>query len=503
VNPTSITAGQSATLTWQTANATSVSIDSIGTVQPSGTMTVHPSQSTTYHLVATGAGGTQDASTSLTVNAAADITAVNHILIMFQENRSFDSYFGAMTDYRTRNNIPINSSDGKIRDLSDPAAQVAAAKNISPLTGQAILPTHFGSVCTEDLTPDWGETHKEMNLHDSAAAGPDSPMDGFVNVAQGLSQFYGVLADKDGHRAMGFFDDHDLNFYYFMASNFAMGDMFFSPAPTRTTANRLFIHAATSQGHVHADEDVGGLTAKTIWRALDEKGVTWKIYVSDWNTNKFTFFNDFIDSGDPKRRANIVSIDQYFADLQAGTLPQVAFVETGMFSGRDEHPSNNPGQGIVAPPIDVQVGAAWVQQVIQALMTSSSWKDSAFFFAFDEGGGAFDHVPPVKVPNPDGIKPTDLFAGDPPGDFTITGFRIPNFIVSPFAKKNYVSHTPMDYTAILKFIETRFGMKPLNARDASMPDMTEFFDFTNGGPWATPPSPPVQNKTGVCDYTKQ
>jgi phospholipase C len=441
---------------------------------------------------------------SVPPSTPADIHAVNHIIIMFQENRSFDSYFGFMTDYRTRNNIPINSADGKILDLSDPAAQVAASKNISPATGQAILPKHFGSVCTEDLTPDWGESHKEMNLQKSTAAGPDSPMDGFVNTAYGLSQFYQVLADKDGHRAMGIFDDHDLNFYYFMASHFAMSDMMFSPVPTRTTSNRLYIHAATSQGRVHADEGAGGMTAKTIWRALSEKGVTWKIYVSDWNKSKFTFFNDFNDSGDPKLRANVVSIDEYFADVQAGTLPQVAFVETGMQTGRDEHPSNNPGPGVVAPPINVQVGAAWVEQVMKALITSGSWKDSVFFFAFDEGGGAFDHVPPIKVPSPDGIKPKDLFAGDPAGDFTISGFRIPNFVVSPFAKKNFVSHTPMDFTAILKFVETRFGLDPLTARDASMPDMTEFFDFNNGGPWATPPADiPIQNKDGVCSYTKQ
>ncbi len=446
--------------------------------------------------------------------SAGDITVVKHVIIQMQENRSFDHYFGFMTQYRQKNGIPINSSDGKIRDLSDPAAQTVAAANISSATGAAIPTYHTGSVCTEDLSPDWAESHHIMNRLNPALSGPNAPMDGFAQTAKNLGDFLKVLSDQDGHRAMGIFDDSQLNFYYAMASNFAMSDMLFSPIPTRTGSNRLFIHAATSGGRVHADDSVGGqLTSKTIWRALDEAGITWKIYISDWGVDNFTFFNFFTDANDPKRRANIVSIDQYFSDVAAGTLPQVAFIETGMHTGRDEHPTNNPGAGVPVPvsrAIDVQKGAAWSAQLINSLMFSPSWKDSVYFFLFDEGGGAFDHVPPISVPNPDGIKPTDFNPakdcfGQPCSNFDInfTGFRVPNFIVSPFARKNFVSHTPMDYTAVLKFIETRFNLKPLTARDASMPDMQEFFDFSNGGPWATPPARVEQRLDGVCDFTKE
>ena len=70
-------------------------------------------------------------------------------------------------------------------------------------------------------------------------------------------------------------------------------------------------------------------------------------------------------------------------------------------------------------------------------------------------------------------------------------------MVSPYTKQNYVSHTVADTTAILKFIETRFNVPALNARDAAQMDMTEFFDFTNP-PWTTPPSPPAQNTSGAC-----
>jgi phospholipase C len=458
-------------------------------------------------------GGSGSGGTGGGGSGATDIHAVNHVLMMFQENRSFDHYFWKMTDYRQRNNVPINSSDGIIKDGSDPDAARMATNNISPATGKPIAPYHTGSICTEDLSPDWAESHHAMDVHDPATAGPGSPMNGFVTVAYGLSQYYGVLADQDGHRAMGYFDDSDLNYYYYMASRFAMADMFFSPVPSRTSANRLYSHAATSQGAVHPDtSQVTQLTAKTIWRALSEKNVTWKIYVSDFATNPFTFFNFFTDSNDPAARANIVSIDEYFRDAKNGTLPEVALIETGMSSGRDEHPTNNPGPNEPVPQgeaIRVQAGAAWSEQIINALMQSPNWKDSVFFWTFDEGGGAMDHVPPITVPSPDGIKPKDFTAAKDcfdhdcsRFDFTITGFRVPNFIVSPFARKNFVSHTPMDYTAILKFIETRWGLRPLTERDKSMPDMTEFFDFA-GAPWATPPTPPKQKTNGVCDFTRE
>ncbi|MFB3815264.1 MAG: alkaline phosphatase family protein [Terriglobales bacterium] len=438
------------------------------------------------------------------------ITAVNHVIIFMQENRSFDSYFGVMTDYRRRNGIPINSSDGKIRDLSE----VPGWTNTSPAAGNpAFPPYHTGSVCTETLSPDWAESHKAMNLQNPAAAGPGSPMDGFVAVAYGLSQFYGVLTDEDGHRAMGYFDETQLNYYYFMASQFAMPDMMFSPVASRTSANRLYIHAATSQGRVHPDTNlVTQINPKTIWRALSEKGISWKIYISDWGINNFTFFNFFTDSNDPAMRQNIVSIDEYFSDVQNGTLPAVAFIETGMLTGRDEHPTNIRGPGMAVTPdqmINVQRGAAWAAQIINALMNSPSWKDSVFFWTFDEGGGAMDHVPPINVVSPDGLKPNDFEPdkdcfGQPCAnfDFNITGFRVPTMIISPFARRHYVSHTPMDFTAMLKFIETRWNLAPLTQRDASMPDMTEFFDFANP-PWATPPSPPAQLRNGVCDFTKQ
>lgn len=430
----------------------------------------------------------------------AGITAVNHVVILLQENRSFDHYFGQMTAYRKANNFPINGSPATIEDES-----AGMFSNVSPATGAAIAPYHTGSVCTEDLTPDWTPTHINFDLHNPAGASASSPMDGFVALAFNISQSAATIgihmADQDGHRVMGFFDGNDLNYYYFMASQFAIDDHFFAPVPGNTPVTRHFLFAATSQGFVHTVPQ-GGLTAKTIFEELDSAGVSWKIYSAD--TSMATFLSDFAYFNKPGVSAHVVGIGQYFADASAGKLPGVSFIEPGLHDGLSEHTSNfditNPQAG--EPPINVQVGAQFASKVINAVMQGPSWSDTVLFFAHDEGGGTFDHVPPISVPNPDGIKPADLMSNDTPGDFTITAGRVPNIVISPFTKKNFVSHTPMDYTAYLRFIEARWSLPTLTARDAGMPDMTEFFDFT-GKPWATPPTPPAQNMSGACDFTKQ
>ena len=195
---------------------------------------------------------------------------------------------------------------------------------------------------------------------------------------------------------------------------------------------------------------------------------------------------------------NVVPASQFLTDAQDANLPQVALIEGGYESGLDEHPNDN-----------VQTGAQYVASLINGFMASASWSDSVFILTWDEAGGVYDHVPPQPAVNPDGIAPKDLLPNDicsAPGgancDFNYTGFRVPLIVVSPFAKKNYVSHTVADYTAMLKLIETRFGIPALTKRDAAQMDMTEFFDFKNV-PWETAPSPPdASHVDGTCDYKK-
>jgi len=393
---------------------------------------------------------------------------------MLQENRSFDSYFGMLPQYWQANGFPAQQFDGLPPNVSNPS-----------FDGTTTIPNfHLKSMCFSDLSPSWNESHVDWNRQDPT--GPTPTLDGFAFNAAKFARNNGDH-DIEGLRAMGFYTGDDLNYYYFMASNFAISDRWFSPAMSRTPPNRQYLLAATSAGHVYPS---AALPNKTIFEALESAGISWKVYESDPNSSYLRGFQPFAD----QHATNIVDATQFAVDAQAGTLPQVAMIDSGYASGRDEHPNNN-----------VQTGAAYSASFINALMASPSWKDSAFILTFDEGGGVYDHVPPQPAVPPDGINPIDLHPGDLCSSgganctFNFTGFRIPVIVISPFSKKNFVSHTVADFTAILKFIETRFKISPLTQRDAAQMDMTEFFDFPNI-PWEIPPTPPQQVTNGICDF---
>jgi phospholipase C len=353
-------------------------------------------------------------------------------------------------------------------------------------------------------------------------AGPTGPLllDGFVHTA-GLFAADNGRPDTRGVRSMGFYTGNELTAPYWFATQFATSDRFYTPAPLQTQVVRLWAMAATSQGFVHPlNETNSHLSATTIFQLLDSAHVSWKIYSVDNGPDglPITELRNFQPYG-INQESRIVPIAQYFTDLQNGTLPQFAYIEPGFVSNRDEH----PGEGT-----QIWMGAQFVSGLIQALINSTSWKDSIFIETFDEGGGLFDHVGPMidgqaiqelatgpggqamgpgmyatdavaqRVPSPDGIPPQDLRAGDPLGDFTRTGFRVPLIIVSPFARPHFVSHTPMDYTAVLKFVEQRFNLPNLTQRDAVQPDMGEFFDFVNV-PNLNPPTPATQPTSQPCD----
>jgi len=310
---------------------------------------------------------------------------------------------------------------------------------------------------------------------------------------------------------MGYYDGEDLNYYYFMASNFGTSDRWFSPVMALTQPNRMFLLSGTSHGHAFplGRSNSPLLSNKTIFQLLQENGITWKIYVHPLRSenncglpicllfqsyiNMFTFQHDILT----KYPQNLVPISQYLSDVANGTLPQVAFIEPASDEGLDEHPS-------LTDPVNIQAGARYVSTLINALMHSPSWADSVFILTFDEFGGMYDHVPPQPAVSPDGIKPRDLQPGDvcfkgggANCNFTRTGYRVPLIVISPYAKKHYVSHTVADYTAILKFIETRFHLPNLTNRDAAQMDMSEFFDMAHP-PWMTPPTPPAQVTSGAC-----
>jgi len=410
-------------------------------------------------------------------------SSINHIIFMAQENRGFDHYFGKLADYWKANGYPAQAFDGLPATASNPSFDGLSTVNSF----------HLRTVCVQNLSPGWNESHTDWNVNNPV--GPWAG-DGFVHTAAHFSQNAvppdAPIFDLDGLRAMGYYDGNDLNYYYYMASNFATSDSWFSPVMSRTQMNRLYLLSGTSAGHVNPPKT--SLSNKTIFEALESAGVSWKIYETDPGTAFIGNFQPFASL----HTANVRPLSEYYSDLANGTLPAVALVEPGYASGLDEHPGNGKS---------IQAGVQHVHDIIKALMQSSSWKDSVFILTFDEFGSFYDHVSPQPATHPDGIAPIDLGPDDvcsittgPNCDFTYTGYRVPLLVVSPFTRKNYVSHHTADFTAILKLIETRFQLPSLTNRDAAQIDMTEFFDFTNP-PWMTPPSNvPDQDQTGLCDY---
>jgi phospholipase C len=572
---TTVAAATTVTPTFQstaTSYALNVSVQGSGTVTstPAGINCSTPTCSATfpantpialseaaaagYTFVSWGGACTGTGNCNITLSAAASVTAnftpntgsllsINHILIFAQENRSFDHYFGYMRQYWATNGIPDQSFDGLpqfnpitgIAPLFGPPPAVpgcdptksSTTTCVATSTDTADLVTsfHAQSVCTEAMSPFWNEAHVDWDIDNTIGTGPFKGNGWVQAAANDARQANPPLHDVNGYRGMEYFTDSDLNFYYFMASNFATSDRWFAPIMSRTQLNREFLFAATTGGHVYPlAPPYNALSNTTIFQALQNAGITWKIYVDSQGTNctdtdsaclidhsyinMFTYYSTIKNS--PTLLANIASITQLKTDMANGSLPQVAMIEPPSNAGFDEHPTDSDTVGAV----DIQYGAKFTSSLMDALMASPNWKDSAMIFTYDEPGGFYDHVAAQAAtpPDPSGsptylpidLKPNDICTqsgalGTGTCNFAYTGYRVPLIVVSPFSKKNYVSHTVYDYTAILKLIETRFNLPALTARDAAQADMsTDFFDFTNV-PWATPPTPPAQNITGTCN----
>lgn len=577
-NPTTVIAGNSSTLTVVATNATQVTVNgSDGSKydlqSDGGSQAVTPAASTTYTATDIGAAGTATASATVTVTPVGSVQSIDHVIFMLQENHSFDNYFGMLNPYRSANDWDVGD-DGVNYTVDGIDDKLATISNLDD-EGTAFPLFKFTSTCIDDESSDWLSSYGDVNRYNFLNTRPIQ-MSGFVHTAEGFAKSCaangtcsGQFTDTAGERAMGYYDQDFLNYYYYMASQFAISDRWFSPVASKSVPNRLATFTGgTTQGLVHdpgSNDHLPQLNISNIFQELDQAAVSWKIYytvteglctddddcLSEGNSvypaihfSNLTYSYRYIYEnttgaactppsqpssvvGDSSNSfcidpSHIAPISTYFTDLANGTLPSFAFIEAG-YGHNDEHPGS--GQSILN-------GQVQVASIVNELMSSTSWKDSVFFLSYDEGGGPYDHVPPVPghsndftspslgtlpdisqiAVNPDTYSPCvpiggtptlhcDLSATDPgakPADAPALsgfsaqlGFRVPNIVISPFTRRHYVSHIPMDHTAIIKFVESRFigPSAHLTAHDAAQPNLLDFFDF-NAVPWSTPPSPP-------------
>lgn len=364
---------------------------------------------------------------------------IEHIVLLMQENRTFDQYFG---------HLPGHGQD-------DVDVAQEGATNINPGGDGAAIPWHHETkYCVEDTDHGWVASHTSYD---------DGKNDGFAEANV-------TASDPTGFRALGYYDQTDIPYYYSLVSTFATSDRYFCSILGPTYPNRMYFYGGTSYGVVDtntADLAAGKLSppgAPNIFRALEAKGITWAVY--DSNLPGAAVFLEVVT--DPILSPHIRKITDYAADAAAGHLPQVSFIDANYadkaYIESDEH-----------PPADMQLGQHFVWQQVKTLMSSPNWPTSVMFITYDEHGGLYDHVPPPSACPPDNIPPK---LNPELGGFDRLGFRVPLMVVSPFAKRHFVSHTVHSHTSILRFIEAKYDIPAITNRDANSDAMLDLFDFS-------------------------
>lgn len=362
-----------------------------------------------------------------------DEIPIDHFFVFMQENRSFDHYFGTMPGV-----------DGLPADTVNPDGN-----------GGYVTPFHTSEYCSPDVEHGWDGMHAAWN---------GGVNDGFV-----------IENQPGGERAMGFLDESDLPYYHALYRTFAMSQRHFCSMLGPTWVNRMYLTSGTSFGLVTNDFvapetfDAYGDAPYTIFQQLDAIGVEWRVYYSDLPT-PMGLYTSYTVSQWPTGRFR--KFTQLADDLAAGDVAALTFVEPAFRSSanqmqNDEHPPSNP-----------QKGQLWVSQRIAEIMGSSVWPTSAIILTYDENGGYYDHVPPPRACVPDDYP---LVYGDGTSvtnyDVDHYGIRVPLAVVSPFARRGYVSDQVTDHASILRLVQARFDLPALTRRDANAWPLLDLFDF--------------------------
>ncbi|HZE81855.1 MAG TPA: alkaline phosphatase family protein, partial [Candidatus Polarisedimenticolia bacterium] len=330
-SPANIAPGSQSTLTWASQGATSLSIDQgVGAVTgASGSVAVSPTQNTTYTITALDAQG-NTATGSVTVNVVTNtgLQGIKHIIVMLQENRSFDSYFSKLGDYATANGI----ANYQINAGYDPNV-------ILPLFGGGTGHLfHEPTVRTDNLSPAWNESHFDIDQQTDGTF----RMDRFALTSHSVSS----PTDTKGLRALGQYDQTDLPYYYELATQFATSDSFHSSLLANTIPNRQYMFCATSQGRIFpSPQGAPKWTCPTIFSSLQNAGVRWFYYDKDG-----IVLAGFADWDNPAIQQKTGPIQGYFDILARPTadddLPSFVWIDAGSGgSGLDEHPENNIQKG--------------------------------------------------------------------------------------------------------------------------------------------------------------
>ena len=433
---------------------------------------------------------------STTAPAGSDLGAVEHVVFLMQENRSFDHYFGSYRGVRGFDDHP----PGRLGAFAQP---FAANRTRHPVGTQ--LPFRLDTAtglgeCSYDLTHSWLPQHLCRN---------HGTMDAFV-ATHTATRYEGPVY---GVQTMGYHTRADLPYHYALADAFTLCDAYHCSVMGPTHPNRLMALSGT----VDPDGRHGGpvlitnglpeamfsVNWTTVPELLEDRGVSWKTYsppgplyrvssnpnlmlISDAILPYFSQYSD--PSSALYQKAFLPTFPDDFArDVRTGSLPSVSWLIPPL--GYDEHPP--------APPA---LGAWYIDQVLQTLVANPEvWAKTVLFVMYDENDGFFDHVdPPVAPPGTPGeyvtVDPLPATAQGVAGPVGL-GFRVPMLVVSPFSRGGYVSSETYDHTSQIRFLEERFGIRATEIsawRRRAVGDLTSTLRW--GSPDATPPRLPSTSK---------
>jgi len=421
------------------------------------------------------------------------LSDIKHFVILMQENRSFDHYFGTLSGVRgfSDPNVPTQTVGGGTYPIFDqfgyePGVGVTSSGYMQPFRLVTDPPLEEGQT-TNDIDHSWGGQHNSWN---------NGANDSFI------TSHLATEGATNGPVTMGYYTRADLPFYYALADAFTVCDGYHCSVLGPTDPNRLMLMS----GSIDPEGVAGGpvvetfsdplsayntLSWKTMPEVLLEAGVSWKVYsdpVSLVALNPLPFFkayNDPLSITGIELIANALT-PQYPAgfasDVADNKLPSVSWIIPPV--AECEHPA--------APPA---FGEYFVQQVLGTLVSNPEvWAQTAVILVYDENGGFFDHVIPPTAPEGtagEWLSTLPSAASGISGPIGL-GFRTPAMVISPYTAGGFVYSGTLDHTSVLKLIQTRFGVQAPNIsawRDATVGDFTGAFNFTQAPTTAFPSLP--------------
>jgi phospholipase C len=372
------------------------------------------------------------------------LPAVDHVVVLMLENHSYDNVLGMLGRERggTRRGDGFQLATDGYPTASNPYPD-----------GRLLRAFRMPTTCQPDGKPsqEWEQSHIQY------AGGRN---DGFV-------------ISNSGPVAMGYWTGADLPFTYDLATTFPVGDRWFCSALAQTDPNRRFLIAATADGmtddiggsigNLVPDATLGAPANGTIFERLSSAGISWTDYAYSFPTGATM---ELYPSNDAAySTTNVKPIAQFFTDAAGGRLPAVSLLDPDYDSQSQEDPQN------------MVVGEAFLAKVVNAVGSSPKWLRTLLIITYDEHGGYYDHVPPPPALAPDSVPPTVQPGESTYDGYARYGFRVPSIIVSPYAKRDYVSHVLYDHTSVLALIERKWNLPAMTLRDANANDLTDFLDL--------------------------